>query len=121
MVLWFQWGRLTRNATHGAYSMSQFTSTYNSSRSACQQVRSTIIEAGNGHYSDILIAVIDERSDTATLVITHEDGSVLTQVVGIGPREKRDELALRNAIVRSGFRLFDEVQLSRLVRACFGR
>jgi len=100
--------------------MSQFTSTYNSSLSVCGQVRSTIIEAGNGHYSDILIAVVDKRSDTATLVITHEDGAVLTQIVGIGPRERRDELALRNGIVRSGFRLHDEVQLMHLVRACFG-
>lgn len=97
------------------------TSTYNSSLSVCGNVRSTIIETGNGHYTDICVVILDARSDIATLVITHEDGTVMSQVTCIGPAERRDETALRNAVVRSGFRLHDEHQLMRLVRACFGR
>lgn len=95
------------------------TSTYNSSLSVCGNVRSTIIETGNGHYTDICIVIVDKRAGLITLVMNHECGTASSFSLAFQPEHA--ELALRNVIVRSGFRLHDEHQLMRLVRASLGR
>lgn len=91
---------------------------FNSALSTDGQVRTTVIEVGNGHYNDILVVILDNRASTATLVMTHEDGSHQTSVVGVAVDP---ELALGNAITRTGFRLFNHPELVKLVWICLGR